>query len=163
MRYLILFISIIAAAQETVAPTPETAGSPRGETWNNYNIVNSFETGYRFATVGGDVSMYRSAVNYGNGIRLLSSYFSMNSKDGQGGLFDSIVISTQGLGNDPYESALFRIEKKKTYLYEMNWRRNDYFNPGLITAGGAGNHLLDTQYDMQDHDFTLFPDSNLKF
>src|ERR1051326_6477958 len=107
MKYLIVFISIAAAAQETVAPTPDQAGSPRGEGWSNYNIVDSFETEYRFATVGGDVSTYRSAVNYGDGIRLLSSYFSMNSKDGHGGLFDSITISTQGLGNDPYESALF--------------------------------------------------------
>jgi hypothetical protein len=163
MRYIILFISIAAAAQETVAPTPELAGSPRGETWNNYNIVNSFETGYRFATTGGDTEMYRSAVNYGNGIRLFSSYFAMNSKDGHGAWFDSLTATTQGLGNDPYQSATFRIEKKRTYLYEMNWRLNDYFNPGLVTGGASGDHLLDTQYTMQDHDFTLFPDSNLKF
>jgi hypothetical protein len=163
MRYLILFISIAAAAQETVAPTPEQAGSPRGEGWNNYNIVNSFETGYRFATEGGNLDTYRSAVNYGNGVRLLSSYFAMNSKDGLGRWFDSIVSTTQGLGNDPYQSATLRIEKKRTYLYEMNWRLNDYFNPGLVTGGASGDHLLDTQYTMQDHDFTLFPDSNLKF
>jgi hypothetical protein len=163
MRYILLFISIAAAAQETVAPTPEVAGSPRGEAWGNYNIVDSFETGYRFATTGGDTEMYRSAVNYGNGIRLFSSYFAMNSKDGHGGWFDSITATTQGLGNDPYESAMFRIEKKRTYLYEMNWRFNDYFNPGLVTGGASGDHLLDTQYTMQDHDFTLFPDSNLKF
>jgi hypothetical protein len=165
MRCTILFASIAlaAAAQETVAPTPDRPGSPRGETWNNYNIVNSMETGYRFATVGGDVSTYRSAVNYGNGVRLLSSYFTMNSKEGHGGWFDSITITTQGLGNDPYEMANFRIEKKRTYLYDMTWRRNDYFNPGLVSAGASGNHLVDTEYDMQDHDFTLFPDSNLKF
>jgi hypothetical protein len=163
MRYLVLFISIAAAAQETVAPTPERAGSARGEGWRNYNVVDSFETGYRFATAGGDLEMYRSAVNYGNGIRLFSSYFAMNSKDGQGRWFDSIVATTQGLGNDPYESARFRIEKKRTYLYEMNWRLNDYFNPGLVSGGASGNHVLDTQYTMQDHDFTLFPDSNLKF
>ncbi len=45
----------------------------------------------------------------------------------------------------------------------MHWRLNDYFNPGLVTDGGAGQHLLDTEYTTQDHDLTLFPQSNLKF
>jgi hypothetical protein len=165
MRNTILFLSMasLAVAQQTVAPTPERAGSDRGETWDGYNIVNSIETGYRFATVGGDVPTYRSAVNYGNGVRLLGSYFTMNSKDGRGRWLDSIVVTTQGLGNDPYESAALRIQKNRTYRYDMSWRRNDYFNPGLVTAGASGNHLLDTEYRMQDHDLTLFPESNLKF
>lgn len=158
-----LLVAWIGLAQETVTPTPEQAGSPRGETVGGYNVVNSIETGYRFATIGGDLPMYRSAVNFGNGVRLLSSYFTMNSKDGHGRWFDSIVITTQGLGNDPYEYAGFRIERKRTYLYDMSWRRNDYFNPGLVTGGASGAHLLDTQYNMQDHDLTLFPDSRLKF
>ena len=165
MRKTILFLStaLFALAQQTVAPTPERAGSDRGETWNGYNIMNSMETGYRFSTVGGDLPEYRSAVNYGNGIRLLGSYFTMNSKDGHGRWFDSLVITTQGLGNDPYESAALRIEKNRAYRYDMSWRRNDYFNPGLVTAGASGKHLLDTEYDMQDHDLTLFPDSKFKF
>lgn len=166
MRTAILFLSMasLAIAQETAAPTPERAGPVRGETWNGYNIVNSIETGYRFAAVGGgDDAMYRSSVNYGNGIRLLGSYFTMNSKDGRGRWLDSVVITTQGLGNDPYESASLRIVKNRTYHYDMTWRRNDYFNPGLVTGGASGNHLLDAEYDMQDHDLTIFPESNLKF
>ena len=56
MRTTILFLSMasLTIAQETAAPTPERAGPARGETWNGYNIVNSIETGYRFAAVGGD-------------------------------------------------------------------------------------------------------------
>ena len=87
----------------------------------------------------------------------------VNSKNGHGRLFDQITLSTQGLGNDPYESAVMRIEKNRMYRYDMSWRRNDYFNPGLVTAGGDGQHLLDTQNRMQDHNLTLFPQSNLKF
>lgn len=158
-----LLLTSLSIAQETVAPTPDKAGIPRGETWNGYNIVDSIETGYRFAVSRGDRDMYRSSVNYGNGIRLLGSHFSMNSKTGQSPLFDSLVITTEGLGNDPYENASLRVRKNRTYSYDMDWRRNDYFNPGLVTGGASGAHLLDTQYDMQDHNLTLFPDSRFQF
>ncbi len=153
----------VAAAQQPAAPTPERAGSEKGETWGDYNIVDSFETGYRFATVGGNPDEYRSSVNYGNGVRLFNGYFNLKSKDGHGRFFDDLVITTQDLGNDPYQSATVHLQKYKLYRYDMTWRLNDYFNPGLVTGGQAGQHLLNTQYTLQDHDFTLFPDSNFKF
>src|SRR5579864_160149 len=153
----------VALAQPTIAPTSEPVGATRGDNWSDYNIVDSFETGYRFRTVGGSFDQYRSTVNYGDGIRLLSSFFTMNSKDGHGRFFDEIVLTTQGLGNDPYENATLRIQKNKLYRYDLNWRLNDYFNPGLRTGGQQSQHLLDTQYTTQDQDLTLFPQSNIKF
>jgi len=155
------FISVLA--QPPVAPTPEPVGNPRGDAWDDYNITNSLELGYRFSTVGGDGDSYRSIVNYGDGIRLFGSSFSMNSKDGHGHYFDELTITTQGLGNDPYESAALRIAKNGLYRYDLLWRENEYFNPGLVTGGAQGQHLLDTVYTSQDQDLTLFPQSNLKF
>jgi hypothetical protein len=163
----ILFASVmlgrLGLTQPTVAPTSEPVGAARGDNWSDYNIVDSFETGYRFRLFGGSFDQYRSTVNYGDGIRLLSSFFTMNSRDGHGRYFDEIVLTTQGLGNDPYENATLRISKNQLYRYDMHWRLNDYFNPGLVTGGATGQHLLDTEYTTQDHDFTLFPESNLKF
>ena len=52
-----------ALAQQIVAPTPEQAGSPRGVNTGDYNVMESFETGYRFAIVNGSVGTYRSDVN----------------------------------------------------------------------------------------------------
>src|SRR5258706_4060428 len=120
-----------AIAQQVVAPTTETVGSARGEDLGGYNIVNSFETGFRFADIDGNRGKYRSDVNYRNGLRLLGSSLSVNSKTGQGALFDEILLNTQGLGNDPYEFASFRIQKNKLYRYDMMWRLNEYYNPGL--------------------------------
>ncbi len=96
-------------------------------------------------------------------MRLLSSFLSINSKDGHGHFFDDLVLTTQGLGNDPYENATLRIAKNGLYRYDLIWRLNDYYNPGLRTGGQQGQHLLDTQYTTSDHDLTLFPDSNVKF
>ena len=152
--------AIALCAQTPVAPTAESVGLPRGDTLSGYNVRQSFELGYRWHSVGGDAGMYRSTVNYGNGPRLLSSSLAVNSLEGHGGLFDQIQINTLGLGNDPYESASLRLEKNRLYRYDLSWRSNAYYNPGLTISGGQ--HFLDTVRRTQDHDFTLFPQSSFK-
>ena len=153
----------LAAAQQPVAPTPEPVGPPRGDNTAEYNVVNSVETGYRWSTIGGNLDEYRSQVNYGDGVRLLGSSLSMNSRDGYGRFFDEILLNTQGLGNDPYESAIVRIQKNRLYRFDMTWRLNDYVNPGLVSAGQESGNLRNTRYTTQDDDLTLFPQSKIKF
>jgi hypothetical protein len=72
---------------------------------------------------------------------------------GHGGLFDEILLNTQGLGNDPYEFASFRIQKNGLYRYDMLWRLNEYYNPALTLS--EGRHFRDTSRRMQDHDLIL--------
>jgi len=126
-----IILATSAWAQPPVAPTNEPTGNPNGENVANYNIRESFEAGYRFRETDGNNDMYRSTVNYGNGIRLLSSSLSVQSREGHGSYFDQILLTTLGLGNDPYQSASFRIEKNGLYRYELSWRSIAYFNPGL--------------------------------
>jgi hypothetical protein len=163
LKPLVLTFAVFGAlqAQQVVAPTPDQVGSPRGDTWDNYNLTQSFETGYRFHLVGGDAGEYRSDTNYGNGLRLLGSSFAMESKDGHGRYFDEILLNTSGLGNDPYESVMFRVQKNGLYRYDMTWRLSDYFNPGLTVAGGE--HLENTSRRLQDHDLTLLPQGHIQF
>jgi hypothetical protein len=165
-KYLAICVflaSSLCQAQQTVAPTPEQAGPAKGDEWSGYNIVNSVETGYRFFTLSGSLDKYRSDENFGNGIRLLSGSLGVHSKNGNGHLFDEIVITTGGLGGDPYQSATLKVDKNRVYQYDMSWRQNDYFNPGLVTDGGAEQHLLDTSHTFQDHNLTLFPQSWVSF
>ena len=154
-------LSRFAAAQPVVAPTNEPVGPPRGENTGDYNITNSFETGYRFHTVDGNIGKYRSDVNFGNGIRLLGSTLTVNSKDGHGHYFDELLLTTGGLGNDPYQFANLRIQKNKLYRYDLLWRENDYFNPALTISNGQ--HLLNTNRRFHDQSLTLFPQAKLKF
>src|SRR5437899_4893869 len=93
--HLVLFsVAAAAYAQQPVAPTTETLGSPRGDNVGNYNVTQSFETGYRWHLVGGSVGMYRSVDNFGNGLRVLGSNLTVNSRDGHGGYFDEILLNT---------------------------------------------------------------------
>ena len=158
---LLLIWAGAALAQQTVAPTSdEKVGPLRGENTGDYNIVQSWELGYRLSTVGGNDGTYRADVNYRNGIRLLGSSLTVNSKDGHGRFFDEIVLTTQGLGNDPYEAATLRVQKNQLYQYNLLWRQNDYYNPALTVADGE--HLMNTRHRWQDHDLVLFPQAKIR-
>jgi hypothetical protein len=148
-------------AQPTVAPTNEPVGPARGENTPGYNVRQSFELGYRWRTVDGDLGMYRSTVNYGNGIRLLSSSLDVQSREGHGRFYDSLLLNTQGLGNDPYQYANLRVEKNRLYRYDLTWRSNAYYNPALTIANGR--HFMDTVRNVQDQDLTIFPQSSFRF
>src|SRR5580704_16038995 len=109
LAFLIAALLLPAAAilaQPPVAPTGEATGSNRGDNVSDYNAQQSFELGYRWNTDGGDTDMYRSTVNYTDGIRLLSSSLRVQSRDGHGRLFDQILLNTMGLGNDPYQAVI---------------------------------------------------------
>lgn len=155
MRRITLVLIVVASgrAQETVAPTPAPSGPIRGADAGNYNFLGSIETGYRFFTVNGDQGKYRSDVNFGNGLRLLSGSLRVNSRDGRGRLFDEVSLQTQGLGNDPYEFSSLRIEKNRLYRYDFTWRLHDYYNPALPLARGL--HFMNTERQLQDHDLAV--------
>ncbi len=159
----LILIAIAAAgllpAQQVLAPTGEQVGSARGQDVGDYNITNSFEFGYRFSSVAGNDGLYRSDINFGNGLRLLGSTLTVDSKDGHGRFFDELLLTTQGLGNDPYESVMLRIRKNRLYRYDMTWRENQFFDPGVVISGGE--HLMNTTRLLQDHDLTLLPDNKI--
>jgi hypothetical protein len=156
-----LIAAAAAVAQPTVAPTNEPLGRARGEDRGGYNFVASFETGYRYHSVDGDMGQYRSIVNFGNGIRLLGSNLTIHSREGHGRFFDEIVLTTQGLGNDPYQYSNFRIQKNRLYRYDLTWRLNEYYNPAVTIS--YGQHLMDTRRRFQDHDLIFFPQSSVRF
>ncbi|MGA7414716.1 MAG: hypothetical protein WBW33_29875, partial [Bryobacteraceae bacterium] len=166
IRYCLCTFMAIAAsasAQEPIAPTWEPVGNPRGSEYEGYNISNSFEVGQRFLGLNGDQANYQAAVNYGNGPRLLSSSLSIFSRTGEKKLFDSIVLTTQGLGGDPYQSVNLRVKQHKFFSYVATWRDSVYVNPGLVTDGGEGTNALSTNYTSQSHDLTLVPESHVRW
>jgi hypothetical protein len=155
-RSLCLFFIIslpLLQAQPVVAPSPDRTGTAQGADWGAYNVTNTFETGYRFTTVGGDASFYRNTQNYGNGLRLFGGKFTMNSKQGHGMLFDLLSVNATGLGNDPYGVATLRIEKNDVYNYSLHWRKSNYNN--LALGNGAGGSLMNTERILQEHELSV--------
>ncbi|MBM3738289.1 MAG: hypothetical protein FJW39_21105 [Acidobacteria bacterium] len=159
---LLILIAAAASAQPTVAPSPGSVGTVRGKDSGGYNFTNSFEAGARGLSTSGNELRYRSDVNFRSGVRLFGSRLAIHSKEGHGKWFDEISLSTQGLGNDPYQFSSLRVQHNRWYRYDMLWRINDYVNPGL-TGGLLPGHVLNTRRQWQDHDFVFLPGAPIKF
>lgn len=157
---LVAWSAAVLCGQTTIAPSTEPISPPRGSEILGLNVRQSFEVGARLLNSSGSLDKYRSDVNFGNGARLLSSRIEAFDRNGRGKLLDSLTLSTQGLGNDPYQYANLRVEKNTVYRYDMIWRQNDYFNPAANIANGQ--HLRNTMRRLQDHTLTLFPASRIK-
>ena len=85
------------------------------------------EFGYRGRQVDGDLNKFESDLNYKAGPRLFDSSFYMRSKDGDGGLFDTLLVTSTGWGADPQGNIRVSVEKPKWYRFDGTYRRFKYF------------------------------------
>ncbi len=175
------FLTTVAIAQQpTPSPTPKKAAAntqsstpEAGEDAGNYSIISSIEVGVRGLRVRGNDNKYRSDLNYNAGVRLFDSSFLARSKDGKGGLFDTLLVTSTGWGADPNGNLRISMEKPKWYRFEGQYRRFHYFrflnniaNPNWIFSPATfsrppnpvtGEHSYNTTTQLGDFDLTLLP------
>jgi len=182
---LVLVMAAGAAIAQQPTPTPkksdakkaepkaETTSAQTGEDAGDYTITSSIEFGYRGLRVDGDLNKYRSDLNYKAGPRLFDSSFLMRSKDGKGGLFDTLLVTSSGWGADPYGQMRILAEKPKWYRFEGSYRKFKYFrflnniaNPNFIFSpttfsippnSVTGEHGFNTRTQLGDFDLTILP------
>lgn len=177
MLALPLFVFAQADAAGDEATSPKTFGP--------YTVTQSIEVGGHVADVHGNNDVYDTFVNLHSGPRLLSQELSMHAAPGQGGLFDTLYLSSFGFGGDPNDLARLRVEKSKIYNFVAMYRRdqnywdyNLFANPltanGLESAATAGKlnplalpwysnspHAQNETRNMGDAMLTLFPTSKI--
>ncbi|HEV8137114.1 MAG TPA: hypothetical protein VGP85_20735 [Pyrinomonadaceae bacterium] len=181
---LIFLSSAVFAQQSSPSPgtkvadnnspdTPVQAGDDAG----NYTIISTLEFGYRGLRVVGDLNKYQSDLNYKAGPRLFDSSFLMRTKEGDGGLFDTVLLTTTGWGADPNGHLRFSLEKSKWYRFEGTYRKFKYFrfvnnfaNPNWVFSPSnfsvppkqiTGEHGYNTETKLGDFDLTLLPKNRL--
>jgi len=178
----LLLASGIAAAQtsdpaktQTKKPDDVPTSATTGTDSGNYKITSSLEFGYRGIRVDGDERKYRSDLNYKAGPRIFDSSFLMQSKDGKGGLFDTLLVTASGWGADPTGSMRVSVEKSKWYRFEGQYRRAKYYrflnnvaNPNWLFSGFpvppnpvTGLHGYNTRTEFGDFDLTILPKNEL--
>ena len=173
--------SVSRAQQPTPGPSPKKSSEAKsessyveaGEDAGDYTIISSIEFGYRGQRVSGDLNKYRSDLNYKAGPRLFDSSFLAQSKDSKGHLFDTLLVTSNGWGSDPYGHLRINVEKPKWYRFDATYRRFKYFrflnnlaNPNWIFSPASfsrppdpvtGEHGYNTRTQMGDFDLTLLP------
>lgn len=182
---LVLMTGLAAAQQpspspkksdETKTETPTEAGEDAGA----YIVTSSIEFGYRGLSVDGDLNKYQSDLNYKAGPRLFDSSFLVKSKDGKGGPFDTLLITSTGWGADPQGNLRLSVEKPAWYRFEGTYRRFKYFrflnsfaNPNWVFNPASfsrppnpvtGEHGYNTRTQLGDFDLTILPkDERIRF
>ncbi|HSK70153.1 MAG TPA: hypothetical protein VK892_00550, partial [Pyrinomonadaceae bacterium] len=169
MKNKILFIAFIAIGSLFFttpglrAQTPSPSPSPADERvmFGGYEVTSSIELGVRGLDVNGNHDKYRSDFNYKNGFRIFDSSFLMENKEGNGGAFDSLLVTSSGWNADPTGIVRVNIEKMGAYRFDANVRRVHYFNRlfNHINLGGRepGWKGADTKRNFGDFDLTLLP------
>lgn len=158
--------------QKPAAPAPTATPEP-GEDAGDYIITSSVEFGFRGLRVDGDLNKYQSDLNYKTGPRLFDSSLYMKSQDGNGKVFDTLLITSTGFGSDPQGNIRFSAEKPEWYRFDGTYRRFKYFrflnsfaNPNWIfnppafsvpPKPGTGEHGHNTRVDLADFDLTILP------
>jgi hypothetical protein len=181
--YLLVMLSVLAllattatAQQATPAASPKANDNPVTESpdsMGDYNVVSSLEFGYRGISVGGDHNKFQSDLNYKAGPRLFDSSFLMRAKDGDGGLVDTLLVTSTGWGADPQGTFRINAEKTKWYRFDGTYRRFKYFrflnsfaNPNWVFSPASfsvppkvttGEHGTDARMQVGDFDLTILP------
>jgi hypothetical protein len=142
-------------AEPAKAQGPEPTPSP-------YTYYGSIEFGVRGVAINGNGDKYRSDLNYTPGFRIFDSSLMMKSNNGNGPLFDQLMVNTFGWGTDPNRYVRVSTEKATTYKFDASYRRLDYFNSlrNLAAPLGVGQHIANTEYRQGDFDLTIFPASD---
>jgi len=138
-----------------------------GEDAGDYTVTSTLEFGYRGIRVGGDVNKYKSDLNYKAGPRLFDSSLYLQAKEGKGGLFDSLLVTSTGWGADPHGNMRLSMEKPEVYRFDASYRRFKYYrflvnfaNPAWSFAPqnpNTGVRGYDTRTQLGDFDLTILP------
>lgn len=111
-------------SQQQPAPQQESASPPP---FGEPNFSGDIEFGYRFIpNISGSFNTYRSVINLGEGPKLFGADATI--VDPKGKLFDRFELHLTTIGDDPYETAQVKVEKRNVYRLSVDWRNIAYFN-----------------------------------
>jgi opacity protein-like surface antigen len=179
-RKALVFLAVLALVLPSLAAAQDDDTETKGSVWGRYQVRQSIEFGGRITESNGNQQMYDTLVNLQSGPRLLGQELSMRSTDRSGGLFDTLNLSSFGLGGDPNDLIRLRVEKNKLYNFVGLYRRDQNFfdynlwanplnvvyplspltaNPGYVNSP----HMQSTTRNMGDFNLTLFPQSAIRF
>lgn len=141
------------AADKDKTKQPTASGQAGSEA--PYTVTSSIEFGVRGIVIVGNADKYRSDLSYTPGFRIFDSSFLMKSRDNDGPVLDTLMVSSFGWGKDPNKYLRVNVEKTKAYRFDANYRRFDYFNNLYNFA--LGQHTSNTEYRQGDFNLTILP------
>ncbi len=155
MRLLLaIFCCIPVLAQDAPAPA---AAEPAGEPQFSVELGNRWSTELK-----GNSDVYRSLVNLGDGPKVLGLELSLKGSTHH--LFDSLRLTGDGWGGEPYSTARLSVQRDRWYRFSGDYRNIAYFNalpsyanPGIDRGVLASQRTFDLRRRMIGTELELMP------
>jgi predicted pyridoxine 5'-phosphate oxidase superfamily flavin-nucleotide-binding protein len=154
---LVMIGGLLFNATNLKAQTPSPTPSDGSATIGDYDVVSSIEMGVRGLKFDGSDQKFRSDLNYRPGFRVFESSFFIETKNGKGKPFDSLLVTSSGWSADPSGFVRVNAEKNGAYSFNANVRRVNLIN--RVSNLILGFHPSDTRRYFGDFDLTVFPQS----
>lgn len=152
----------LAIARAAVAKPDEKKEKPdTGHLVGSYAVQSSIELGYRLTNVGGNTDSFRSQVNVREGFRVLEYNLNSRRLEGTGILYDAMRVDVNNAGGDSAQTYSLGIDKARSYRFDANVRRFNYFRtPGPTFSFGWRDS--DLRQQISDYQLKLFPQRALR-
>jgi hypothetical protein len=172
-RALLAFLALLCSGlllppAFSMQDTQQTPPQTEGFTWGPYQGRSEIEIGYRWVSTAGNKDMYRSMVNLGEGPKLLRSDLSLRSGYTGSGLFDTLDLSLNSWGGDPYNSLRLHLARSGIYDFRASYRNLNYYNfipsfanPLLAQGLTLGQHSINNTSRVTDIQLDLFPNNKI--
>jgi len=135
-----------AQAQAQAQAPPQTQGQTQEE---RYHVL--LDVGGRWeANFRGNRDLYRSQLDYGQGVRLFRGELDLSVPQGSNSYFDRLQLRMNDWGGEPHTSANLRLSKSSFYDLRFDYHNVQYFssipnfaNPFFEQGNLQSQHVFD--------------------
>jgi hypothetical protein len=125
----------------------------------------TLDLGHRWRSgFAGNEDLYRSQLDYDQGLRLFGGDFFVSAPQGQNTYFDRIQLRMDSWGGEPHRRASFRMDKANLYELRFDHHSAQYFNavpsfanPFFEQGILQTQHRFDVAQERSDFELRLLP------
>ncbi|RPJ53631.1 MAG: hypothetical protein EHM23_30570 [Acidobacteria bacterium] len=138
-------------SQDQTQPPDQAQTPDQGQSQQGPRFHLSLDAGARWiASFRGSRDMYRSQLDYGEGMKLFRGDLDMSFPQGSNTYFDRFQLRTNDWGGEPHSSANLRVSKSSVYELRFDYQNVQYFssiprfaNPFFEQGNLQSQHIFD--------------------
>lgn len=95
--------------------------------WGKYYVTGYFGSSYLFKDVQGNSNLFKSQINLREGLNVESIFFQAHKLPQEKAFLDSIFLTVQGFGSEPYGLAKLTLTKRKIFTLTGSYTDRKFF------------------------------------
>ncbi|MCP2620166.1 hypothetical protein NLC35_02845 [Candidatus Aminicenantes bacterium AC-334-K16] len=147
---VIVFLLTLVIILAKVALAETSAQKKKNTVWGKYYISGYFGSSYLVKDVQGNLNLFRSQFNLKEGLNVEGISLRADRLPQEKAFLDSISLSVQGFGAEPYGLARITLTKRNVFTLVGNYTERKFF----LNVDSVANPLFDS--DQEENLFGSF-------